>query len=257
MTYEPRSTEEAEFLRNYDASGYPSIALTSDIATFTIRNGQLSILLIERAGHPYKGQWALPGGFVGPDEDATAAAVRELQEETALRLDDVYLEQLKTYTTPDRDPRMRVVSVAFVAVLPDLPNPVGGDDAAQARWFAIEDLALTQAQQSENEGISLAFDHATIILDALERVRSKFEYTPLATRFLDNEFTLPDLRRVYETVWGVSLHPSNFRRKVLTTEGFVVPTQASGPSATGGRNAALYRAGDADLLHPAILRSAE
>lgn len=252
MTYIPSSPEEVEFLKEYDPNKFPGYGLTADIAAFTIRNGQLSLLLIQRGGFPYKGHWALPGGFVNPNEDALTAASRELEEETALVIDGVHLEQLKTYTTPGRDPRMPVVSVAFFAVLPDLPAPTSGDDASAARWFSVSDLDL---DGSNPDGVALAFDHAEIITDALERVRAKFEYSPLAVRFLDDEFTLPDLRRVYEAVWGTSLHAANFRRKVLTTPDFVVPVDSSGPSSLGGRNAPLYKFNGAQLLHPAILRS--
>lgn len=254
MSYIPSSEEEAKFLAAYDPSAFPGYGLTSDIAAFTIRNGQLSILLIQRGGFPYKGHWALPGGFVNPSEDALAAASRELEEETGVIIEGIHLEQLKTYTTPGRDPRMSVVSVAFFAVLPDLPAPTSGDDASAARWFSVSDLDL---DGSNPDGVALAFDHAEIITDALERVRAKFEYSPLAVKFLDEEFTLPDLRRVYEAVWGTELHAANFRRKVLSTPGFVSPIDSSGPSALGGRNAPLYRYNGAALLHPAILRASK
>lgn len=242
---------EAEFLQNYTPNKYPSVAVTSDIAIFTIRGGKLSVLLIERGGHPYQGCWALPGGFVGENETSDEAAARELEEETGIAVSDAALEQLRTYSTPGRDPRMRVVSVGYIAIMPDMPLPVSGDDARDAHWFAVEDLNL---DGTNPDGITLAFDHNVIIADALERVRAKFEYTPLATRFLDDTFTLPDLRRVYESVWGKELHASNFRRKVLSTPGFVTPTGGNGPAQIQGRNAALYRAGDAVMLHPALMR---
>lgn len=245
---------EQQFLETYETNKYPAFAVTSDIALFTIRDGKFSVLLVQRGGHPYKGSWALPGGFVGIAEDARDAAVRELGEETGISAENFYLEQMGTYSTPQRDPRMRVVSVAYFALVPDLPDPVGGDDAADARFFPLEDLDL--GEHSAEEGIHLAFDHQLIINDAVERVRNKLEYTNLATRFLGEKFTLADLRRVYEALWGESLHPSNFRRKVLSTPGFVEPTDLTGMSQSGGRNAMLYKTGDAKVLHPAILRSA-
>lgn len=251
--YVPSCEEERVFLENYDPLKYNVVKqTTADVVLFTIRNGRLSILLVERGGYPYKGHWALPGGFVNPTESSEQAARRELKEETGIDFTDVYIEQLKTYDEPGRDPRMSITSTAYVGLLPDLPAPVGGDDATDARWWAVEDLALDG--QDAEDAPALAFDHAQIIKDGLERVRSKFEYTPLATRFLDETFTLADLRRIYETVWGRALHPANFRRKVLSTPGFVVPLGSSGPSSTGGRSAALYQAGNTVLLHPAMLR---
>jgi 8-oxo-dGTP diphosphatase len=254
--YEPASDEERAWLEAYDPSAYPGVSLTSDIVVFTIRQGQLSVLLVERGGFPYRGSWALPGGFVNSDENAEEGARRELQEETAIDVSTVYLEQLKTYATPGRDPRMRVISIAHVALLPDLPNPTGGDDAASARWWAVSDLDLEGT--GDPDLAPLAFDHAEIVKDGLERVRSKLEYAPIAHQFLEETFTLADLRRVYEAVWGANAravrHAPNFRRKVLSTPGFVEPVGHTGPSQTGGRQAALYRAGSAQLLHPAILR---
>lgn len=249
--YNPNSPEEAEFLKNYNPTKYgPGVAYTADTILLTIRNGKLAILLIKRGGHPYKDHWALPGGFVNHDESSDEAAVRELVEETGISIDKVYIEQLKTYSTPGRDPRMRVVSTAYVAFIPDLPTPEGGDDAAEAHFFAVEDLF------DEEEGLKLAFDHEIIIRDALERTAAKLEYTPLATAFLESSFTLSDLRRVYEAVWGVSLHQANFRRKVLSTPGFVKPVGMKGESKFDtGRAAELYEGGSQTILHPAILRS--
>lgn len=254
MTYTPSGPEEAAFLESYDPSGFPAVGVTSDIILFTIKNGRLCVLLIERGGFPYKGHWALPGGFVNPGEDTESAARRELQEETGLTTFPGHLEQLKTYSTPDRDPRMRVISVAYVALMPDIPTPVAGDDAANAHFWAVEELGLLGETAAEDAPL-LAFDHAEIIKDALVRVRSKLEYTPLATSFCEETFTLVELRRIYEAVWGSPIHASNFRRKVLSTPDFVVPanTKADSTSA-GGRPAQLYTRGSATLLHPAMLQ---
>jgi 8-oxo-dGTP diphosphatase len=217
----------------------------------------LHVLLIRRAAPPSEGRWALPGGFVREGEDLAAAAARELAEETGLTAapQRLHLEQLASYGAPDRDPRMRVVSVAYLAFAPDLPEPRSGTDAADAAWVPVDDLALT-TERAEEAAHELAFDHAAILADGLERAGSKLEYTPLATRFVGEEFTIGELRAVYETVWGERLHAGNFHRKVLSVPGFVESTGATtargGPR--GGPRSRLYRAGDATLLHPALLR---
>jgi 8-oxo-dGTP diphosphatase len=233
---------------------YPPFAVTVDLAVFTIRDGALAVLLVERGSDPYAGHWALPGGFVGPDEDAETAAWRELGEETGVERfgeDGGHLEQLRTYSAPDRDPRMRVVSVAHVALAPDLPEPEAGSDAAGARWWAVEDLL---GESSGEDRPVLAFDHAEILEDAVERVRAKLEYTTLALEFVTEPFTLAELRRVYAAVWGVPPDLGNFRRKVLGTDDFVVPTDTHGATA-GGRPALLYRRGGATAIQPPMLRT--
>ncbi|MEH0970095.1 NUDIX domain-containing protein [Micromonospora sp. CPCC 205546] len=244
--------DEQQFLAAYDPRAYPSVAVTVDVVALTIRDGALHLLLIRRGQPPFEGHWALPGGFVRPDEDLAAGARRELAEETGLGgegLRRVHLEQLGSYGAPERDPRMRVVSVAHLAFAPDLPDPAAGTDADEATWLPVTALP----------GRQLAFDHGRIIDDALERARSKLEYTPLATRFLAGEFTISELRAVYETVWGQPLHAGNFHRKVLSVPGFVEGTGTSTErgGARGGPRARLYRAGDARLLHPALLRPAQ
>lgn len=246
--YVPATDEEAKFLADYDPSGFPQVAVTVDVVLLTIRNGRLAVLLIRRDGHPYRGAWALPGGFIDPDEDADAAAARELAEETGLRTFPGHLEQLRTYTTPGRDPRMRVMSVAYVGFMADLPTPAAGSDAADARWWALEDLEGPDAPE-------LAFDHHQILADGVERARGKIEYTSLAASFLTEPFTIGELRRVYESVWGTDLHAANFRRKVISTVGFVEPVGEKRTS--GGRPAELYRRGGAVTLHPAMLRPTE
>lgn len=238
---------ETEFLQSYDPSAFPPVGLTVDVALLTIRQGRLTVLLVRRGAHPFRGTWALPGGFVRPTENLDEAARRELGEEAGVTASSWHLEQLRTYAAPDRDPRMRVVSVAYLGLMPDLPRPLAGTDAAEARFWPIADLW-------SDEGPPLAFDHADIVADAVERARSKLEYTSLATGFVEEPFTIADLRRVYEAVWSVLLHPANFRRKVLSTPGFVVPTGED--RSTGRGRADLYRRGDVTTLHPAILRPA-
>lgn len=253
MNENPDNTgTEQEFLKQYDMSKYPSVAYTSDLLIFTLKEGALALLMVKRGGHPFKGTWALPGGFVNPSEDSETAAIRELAEETGIDLSgsgEGYLEQLKTYSTPGRDPRGRVISTAYIALLPNVQDPEAGDDATEARFFAVDDLL------GENAEFPLAFDHESIIRDGLQRVRDKIEWSPLATTFLHGPFTMGDLRRVYETVWGSSVHAANFRRKVQSVPGFVIPLNQKGDSQfEGGRSADLYKAGDAKMLFPPILR---
>jgi len=224
----------------------PTVAIAVDLAVLTIRADQLNILLVTRGVEPYAGRLALPGGFLSSDdEDIDAAAARELAEETGLSAKDLHLEQLRTYGAPRRDPRQRVVTICYLALMPDLPLPLGGGDARAAQWVPV-DKALSRKRQ-------LAFDHAKIIADAVERARSKLEYTTLATAFCGPVFTISDLRQVYEIVWSESLDPRNFHRKVTGVDGFLTPT-GDRAATNGGRPAALYRRGPARTLHPPILR---
>jgi 8-oxo-dGTP diphosphatase len=250
---------EAEYLAAYDPRRYPPVAVSVDVVLLTVRGGRLCVLLVQRRGHPFRGHWALPGGFVEPGDDLDAAARRELLEETGVTVRDGdardattlgHLEQLRSYGAPDRDPRMRVVSVAYVGFTAHNEITRAGSDAADARFWAVDDLAISGIGSAD--GLRLAFDHDRIVADGVERARAKLEYTTLATAFLDEPFTLGELRRVYEAVWGEPLHDGNFRRKVLSTEGFVQPTGRTAP--TDGRPAALYRRGPATHLHPPILR---
>lgn len=253
--FENTGTQE-EFLQKYEPREYESKAYTADLAIFTIKNGELCILMVKRGNHPFMGHWALPGGFVNEDEDSEQAAVRELKEETNIDVSLGHLEQLKTYSKPNRDPRMRVISTAYLALVPNAGIPVAGDDAAEAHFFAVKDLL----NPAEGEEIQLAFDHEQIILDGLQRCRDKIEWSPLAATFLESGgFTLADLRRVYESVWGVEkMHEANFRRKVLSVKDFLVPLGAKGESQfSGGRAAELYKLGSATMLYPPLLRPAD
>jgi 8-oxo-dGTP diphosphatase len=225
------------------------IALAVDLVILTIHNSDLSVLLIQRGIDPYLGQWALPGGFVREGEDLDAAARRELAEEAGLDTTLVgHIEQLATFGAPARDPRERVVSIAYLAFLPNLPLPVAGGDARGVAIVPVSELI-------DAGGRSLAFDHAEILSMGVERCRAKLEYTPLATNFLGDEFTINELRTVYESVWGIPLDPGNFHRKVTKTAGFLRATQSK-THGQSGRPAQLFTKGDAHVLQPALLRSA-
>ncbi|MER7283254.1 NUDIX domain-containing protein [Dactylosporangium sp. NPDC000244] len=219
-----------------------SFAVTVDLVMLTVRADALCVLLVRRAIPPFEGSYALPGGFVLDTEDLTDAAIRELSEETGLQQPATHLEQLATYGSPGRDPRARVVTVAYLALLPEAPDPTAGSDAAEAAWLPVESLP------------PLAFDHAAILRDGVERARAKLEYSPLAAAFCPPEFTIAELRQVYEAVWNAKLDPRNFHRKATSTPGFVVPT---GHSTAGdrGRPAQLFTRGPATVLYPPLLRA--
>ncbi|MEU0792493.1 NUDIX domain-containing protein [Amycolatopsis sp. NPDC005961] len=224
--------------------GHPPFAVTVDLVVLTLTGDELCALVVRRGVSPHLGEWALPGGFVRADEDLSDAARRELAEETGLAPGTVHIEQLAGYGAPDRDPRMRVVTVAYLALAPDLPTPRAGTDAAEARWAPVRSLA----------GEHLAFDHDRILVDGLERARAKLEYSPLATAFCPPEFTVAELRRVYELVWDTRLDPRNFHRKVTGAEGLLEPTGRT-TTRDGGRPAQLYRRGKAEVLYPPMLRA--
>jgi 8-oxo-dGTP diphosphatase len=222
-----------------------AFAVTVDLVVFTIREDELCVLAVRRGVAPFRGRWALPGGFVQKKEGLLDAARRELAEETGLEDLPVHLEQLATYGSPRRDPRMRVVSVAYLALAAELPEPAAGTDASEAWWRPVADTLSGQSR--------LAFDHDEILADGLERARAKLEYSPLATAFCADEFTVAELRHVYEVVWGTDLDPRNFHRKVTGSPGFLVPTGQQ-TTRNGGRPAQLYRRGKAKLLSPPISR---
>ena len=204
---------------------HPRPALTTDVVIFTLRKDGLQVLLIKRKYPPFEGMWAIPGGFVHIDESLEDAALRELEEETGVR--DVYLEQLYTFGDVDRDPRGRVVTVAYFALVPSMmiaPRP--GDDASEARWCSVYDLP------------PLAFDHTKILTYALQRLRYKLEYTAVGFELLPETFTLSELQAAYEIVLGEKLDKRNFRRKMLSA-GVIEET---GKYKLGeGRPARLYR----------------
>ncbi len=216
-------------------------AVAVDLVILTVRAGALSTLIVRRGIPPHLGELALPGGFVLPHEDLLDAATRELVEETGLVVGGHHLEQLASYAAPDRDPRGRVLSVGHLALIPDLPEPRAGSDAAGSLWSPVADVE------------ALAFDHTRILGDGVERARAKLEYTTLAAAFCPEEFSVSQLRGVYEAVWGTELDPRNFQRKVTGTAGFLIPTDRT-TSSGRGRPAQLFRRGPALSLHPPMLR---
>lgn len=237
------TTTGKAFLAGYDPRAFPPFAVTVDAVLLTVRQGALQVLLVERGTHPYLGELALPGGFVQPEESLEDAVTRRLTHETGVRRSAAHVEQLGAFGAPGRDPRMRVVSVAYLVFAPDLPAPRPGPSTRAVSWVPV-------AQATPK-----AFDHAQVLAAGVERARAKLEYSPYATAFCAPEFTVAELRRVYEATWGVSLDPRNFHRKVTGTPGFLVPTGGSttaGPG--GGRPAATFRRGNARALHPAMLR---
>jgi 8-oxo-dGTP diphosphatase len=228
MTEQP----EDDFLSEYDPAKYPPVAVASDVAAFSIRNDALVVLAARRAQHPFKGRWALPGTFIEPGEDAYDAAVRAITLRTGIV--PVHIEQIASYSEPDRDPRMRVLSVAYLALGPFRGEIVAGYHSTEADWLPVH-----------GESHEWAFDHKNILRDALERLQSKMEYTTVATSFLPDTFTVADLLRIYQTVWDRPLDTGNFYRKVKASKGFLETTGEK-----FRRN--IYRAGKAKMLYPPI-----
>ena len=221
-------------------SEFPPFYVTVDIVVLAIRDSRLHALMIRRASEPYAGAWALPGGFVEIDEDLREAAERELEEETGVRIGTETLTQVHTYGTPGRDPRHRVVSVAWLAAFPETVDVTAGDDASHAEWRAVDDLL------GEAPADRLAFDHAAILRDAVEAARERLvnaELPLLAAGVTGGgEFSLSQLRAVYEAVLGHELDAGNFQRKVKTTQGIVVATGRREPAPGGrGRPAEMFR----------------
>lgn len=256
---------EKEFLERYKPGDYERPSVTVDMLLFTVNNKpktdykklaekELQILLIKRKDHPYLGHWAIPGGFVDIDEGISTAVYRELKEET--NIENVYMEQLCTWGDDvKRDPRMRVISVSHMALVPsDNLKPQAGDDADEVAWFSVKknvtksteteieyEVILTNEEKDITIGYKvidkfvkngviktieteiepllwskdrLAFDHYKIINLAIDRLRNKIEYTPIAFNLVPEKFTLTQLQQVYETILGIEFTPTNFRRKV-------------------------------------------
>jgi 8-oxo-dGTP diphosphatase len=185
---------------------YPKPAVTVDCVVFGLdAEHDLKIMLIQRGIEPFKGEWALPGGFVKIDESLEEAALRELKEETGV--DDIFLEQLYTFGQPGRDPRDRVITVAYFALINLSDHPIHAQtDAKDVAWFSLEDLP------------KVAFDHDQIIATASQRLKGKLRYEPIGFELLPKKFTLTQLQKLYEQVLGTQLDKRNFRRKILKME---------------------------------------
>ena len=212
---------------------YPHPAVTTDVVLFGLIDQSLQVLLVRRAHPPFENTWARPGGFLDIDEDLEECALRELEEETGVR--GVYLEQLYTFGKPDRDPRERVITVAYYALVPSTGIQIkAASDASESRWFAWHDLP------------ELAFDHAEIIHKAHQRVASKLDYSTIALKFMPEKFTLGELQTVYETILDEPLDKRNFRKRVRAY-GCLVET---GETRRNGnhRPARLYRAKSPDTI---------
>lgn len=234
------SADERRFLERYRAKDYPRPSVAVDLVIFTIIDAQLRVLLVKRQEHPFKGDWALPGGFVrvgesakDQGEDLDDAARRELQEETGLEPDRVHIEQLYTFGRAGRDPRMRVITVTYFALVrPDLaPFVKAGGDASTAQWMTVESLKKAD----------LGFDHREIIETGLARVRGKLEYSGIAFDLVPLTFTIPELRHVYSIVLDKEMDPGNFRRKFnrMVDDGLI--EQAPGKRITASKPATVYR----------------
>lgn len=196
-------TNEAK-AHHYDVNKYERPSVTVDVVMMTLRQHDLQVLLVKRRSWPCEGLWAIPGGFVNMDESLEAAAKRELQEETNVQ--DVYMEQLYTFGDPERDPRTRVITVVYFALLDSARLQVkAASDAADVGWFSVYNLP------------ELAFDHAKILDYVLSRLRGKLDYTNIAFNLLAEQFTLHELQQVYEIILHRKLDKRNFRKKILST----------------------------------------
>lgn len=235
MSEDPTPTESA-FLQDYRKEVHPKPSVTTDLVVFTVVDVDLKVLLIRRAQHPFQGYWALPGGFVSvgnayedQGEDLESAAFRELGEETGLEREvliqnRVHLEQLYTFGDAYRDPRTRVITVAYLALVPPQLVPLvrAGSDAAEAQWFSVWEIERVLEGRMDTAEIHLtgrtgslvlAFDHAKILRLAIDRVRAKIDYTPIAFSLVPPTFTVSEIRAVYEAVKGSTFDLGNFRRK--------------------------------------------
>jgi 8-oxo-dGTP diphosphatase len=241
----PRVRAPKSAPRSGDKHARPSV--TVDIVVFTVVDAELRVLLIRRGGPPFADAWALPGGFVKVDgnppvgvgakaqgESLDEAAHRELCEETGLPQGSAFLEQLYTFGEPGRDPRTRVITVAYYALVrPDLVSLVrAGSDAAEAVWFSVS---------REVPDVALAFDHQRILGKAIERVRGKIEYAPIAFELVPPTFTVAELRAVYEAIQGTTYDPGNFRRRFVRMQTDGVIELAPGKRVTGTKPARIYR----------------
>ena len=182
---------------------YPHPAVTTDCVIFGFDGSELQVLLIERGIEPFKGKWAFPGGFLNMDETAGEGAMRELKEETGL--ENAYIEQFNTYSEPGRDPRERVITIAHYALV-RIQEVKGGDDAAKAQWFPIDEVP------------QLAFDHDKILRDAMRKLRERIHFEPIGFELLPEKFTMREIQILYESILGVKFDRRNFAKKMMHYE---------------------------------------
>ena len=240
MRKSPTKDDDEAFLRSYKPEAFERPSVAVDVVCLTIKDSLLHVLLVKRGEPPFRGRWALPGGFVrvgkGADrgESLDQALARELEEETGLSINEVYTEQLGAFGDPDRDPRMRVISVAYYALVRAALVPLirAGGDVSHTRWFSVAELT---------QGESLAFDHTDILQATLDRARADLDRTSIAFELVDETFTIQELRAVHEAIRGVALDPGNFRKKFLRMieDGLIEP--ARGKRATASKPASVYR----------------
>jgi 8-oxo-dGTP diphosphatase len=230
--------EEKRFLERYRPGDFARPSVTVDIVALSVLDGELRVLLVKRGGHPFKGMWALPGGFVlvgdahrNQGEGLHQAATRELEEETGLRAQDVYLEQVGAFGDAGRDPRMRVITVAYVALIRSdlVPLVRAGGDAHEAEWHGVNELG------------ELAFDHGAILASATARVSERIERANIARSLLPKTFTIPEFRHVVSVVTRTEQDPGNFRRRFerMLEDGIV--EQVPGKRITASKPALVYR----------------
>ncbi len=239
-----RDPEEAKFLEAYRPADFPRPSVAVDLVILTVVDADLRVLLVKRSEHPYKDRWVLPGGFVrvsddrdDQGEDLDAAALRELEEETGLSKETAgrfFLEQVKTFGKPGRDPRMRVISVAYYALVRSSFVPLirAGGDVSNARWFSVAELPKAEA---------LAFDHGDILEATLDRARAELDRSAIAFELVPETFTVQELRAVHEAIRGEPLDPGNFRKKFLRMIEDGLIEGARGKRATASKPASVYR----------------
>jgi 8-oxo-dGTP diphosphatase len=204
---------------------YPHPAVTTDCVIFGFDGIGLNVLLVERGLEPYKGRWAFPGGFLRMDETANEGALRELKEET--NVDNVYIEQLQAFSDVDRDPRERVITIAFYALVrPSDYDVIGGDDAVRAKWFPIDKVP------------PLAFDHERILRFAMKELRQKIHFEPIGFHLLDETFSMSELQQLYESILEVHFDRRNFYRKMMSL-GILIP-QGESREVVGHRRPTLF-----------------
>ncbi len=202
---------------------YPHPAVTTDCVIFGFDGNGLQVLLIERGIEPFKRKWAFPGGFLNMTETAQEGALRELKEETGL--ENAYIEQFNTYSDTDRDPRERVITIAHYALV-RIQEVKGGDDAAKAQWFPIDEVP------------QLAFDHDRILRDAMKKLRERIHFEPIGFELLPEKFTMKDLQVLYESILDVKFDRRNFAKKMLHYELLIQLDETTRPTAK--RDALLY-----------------